>query len=236
LRGNFMAGKNTAVFGIYQSQPDVEYAVDALRSEGFRNTDISVLFADNKGTKDFAVEKNTKAPEGTAVGATTGGVIGGVLGWLAGIWYAGDSRCWPTRRRRTDCGCSDRHWCGRHDRRHSRCPDWHGLSGIRSQAVRRTYPKRRDSTQRALRRFQLDKKSKGNFGAHRCYGHCKHWRSSRRLAEDRQATASRKLKPEASRLQMPGGVLLQAALAPSFKARFMADFSVLALAAHDPRR
>jgi hypothetical protein len=80
-----MAGKNTAVFGIYQSQPDVEYAVDALRSEGFRNTDISVLFADNKGTKDFAVEKNTKAPEGTAVGATTGGVIGGVLGWLAGI-------------------------------------------------------------------------------------------------------------------------------------------------------
>jgi hypothetical protein len=80
-----MAGKNTAVFGIYQTQADVEYAVDALRSEGFRNTDVSVLFPDNKGTKDFAVEKNTKAPEGTAAGATTGGVIGGVLGWLAGI-------------------------------------------------------------------------------------------------------------------------------------------------------
>jgi hypothetical protein len=48
--------------------------VDALRSAGFRNTDVSVLFPDNKGTKDFAVEKKkkTKAPEGTAVGATTG--------------------------------------------------------------------------------------------------------------------------------------------------------------------
>ena len=61
-----MAGKNTAVFGIYQTQADVEYAVDALRAEGFRNADVSVLFPDNKGTKDFAVEKNTKAPEGTA--------------------------------------------------------------------------------------------------------------------------------------------------------------------------
>src|SRR5437868_15398110 len=80
-----MAGKNTAAFGIYQAQADVEYAVDALRAEGFRNTDVSVLFPENKGTKDFAVEKNTKAPEGTATGAATGGAIGGILGWLAGI-------------------------------------------------------------------------------------------------------------------------------------------------------
>ncbi|MBA3912986.1 MAG: DUF3341 domain-containing protein [Acidobacteriales bacterium] len=80
-----MAGKNTAAFGLYQTEADVEYAVDALRAEGFRNTDISVLFPDNRGTKDFAVEKNTKAPEGTATGATSGAVIGGALGWLAGI-------------------------------------------------------------------------------------------------------------------------------------------------------
>src|SRR6204780_4256970 len=80
-----MAGKNTAAFGIYQAQADVEYAVDLLRAEGFRNTDISVLLPENKGTKDFAVEKNTKAPEGTATGATTGAVLGGALGWLAGI-------------------------------------------------------------------------------------------------------------------------------------------------------
>jgi len=77
--------KNRAVFGIYRSQDEVEYAVDLLRAEGFRNTDISVLFSENQGTKDFAVEKNTKAPEGTATGATTGAVVGGTLGWLAGI-------------------------------------------------------------------------------------------------------------------------------------------------------
>jgi hypothetical protein len=49
-----MAGKNTAVFGIYRDRASVDGAVDTLRQEGFRNTDISVLFADNQGTKDFA--------------------------------------------------------------------------------------------------------------------------------------------------------------------------------------
>src|SRR5438094_69826 len=81
----FMTGKNTAAFGIYHSRKDAEFAVDTLRAEGFRNTDISVLFAENEGTKDFATEKHTKAPEGAATGATTGGVIGGVLGWLVGL-------------------------------------------------------------------------------------------------------------------------------------------------------
>ena len=80
-----MAGKNTAVFGIYRDQMNVENAVDALRQEGFRNTDISVLFPENEGTKDFAHEKHTKAPEGATTGATSGAVIGAGLGWLAGI-------------------------------------------------------------------------------------------------------------------------------------------------------
>lgn len=80
-----MAGKNTAVFGIYPSRLAVEEAVDHLRSAGFRNTDISVLFPDNQGTKDFAHEKNTKAPEGSTTGVVAGGIAGGVLGWLTGI-------------------------------------------------------------------------------------------------------------------------------------------------------
>src|SRR5437899_2349792 len=80
-----MAGKNTAVFGIYRDRSSVEYAVDVLRQENFRNTDISVLFPENQGTKDFAHEKNTKAPEGAATGAGSGAVIGGTLGWLTGI-------------------------------------------------------------------------------------------------------------------------------------------------------
>ena len=77
--------KNTAAFGIYSTRYGVENAVDALKTAGYRNTDISVLFPHNEGSKDFATEKNTKAPEGAATGAGTGAVIGGALGWLAGI-------------------------------------------------------------------------------------------------------------------------------------------------------
>jgi len=80
-----MAGKNTAVFGIYRDRRHAEQAVDALRAAGFRNSDVSVLLPDNAGTKDFAHEKNTKAPEGVTTGAASGGVLGGALGWLAGI-------------------------------------------------------------------------------------------------------------------------------------------------------
>src|ERR1700758_2401622 len=80
-----MAEKNIAVFGIYHTREAAEEAVDALRRAGFRNTDISALFPDNAGTKDFAHEKNTKAPEGATAGATSGAVVGGVLGWLTGI-------------------------------------------------------------------------------------------------------------------------------------------------------
>src|SRR5450432_1360069 len=80
-----MAGKNTAVFGIYPSYTAVEVGVDALREAGFRNTDISALFPENAGTRDFAHEKNTKAPEGATTGAGTGAVLGGAMGWLLGI-------------------------------------------------------------------------------------------------------------------------------------------------------
>ncbi len=76
---------NLSVFSIYRDKPAVEQAVDALRSAGFRNTDISVLFPESEGTKDFAFEKGTKAPEGVTAGAGSGIVVGGVLGWLAGI-------------------------------------------------------------------------------------------------------------------------------------------------------
>jgi hypothetical protein len=80
-----MAGKNTAAFGIYPDQTTVAEAVEAFKRSGFRNTDISVLFPENLGNKDFAHEKHTKAPEGAAAGASTGAIIGGALGWLAGI-------------------------------------------------------------------------------------------------------------------------------------------------------
>jgi hypothetical protein len=80
-----MAGKNTAVFGIYKSAESAESAVDSIIAAGFASSDISVLLPDTRSTKEFAHEKDTKAPEGTTAGVTTGGVIGGTLGVLAGI-------------------------------------------------------------------------------------------------------------------------------------------------------
>ncbi|HEY3827528.1 MAG TPA: general stress protein [Bryobacteraceae bacterium] len=80
-----MENKKTAVFGIYDSVAHAERAVDALVQSGFSSADISVLLPDSHTTRDFAHQKETKAPEGTATGVTTGGVIGGVLGVLTGI-------------------------------------------------------------------------------------------------------------------------------------------------------
>ena len=80
-----MAGKNTAVFGIYKTRSQAEQAVDRLMAAGYSNNDISVLLPDNTSSREFAHEKNTKAPEGAATGVATGGVVGGTLGLLAGI-------------------------------------------------------------------------------------------------------------------------------------------------------
>jgi hypothetical protein len=80
-----MANKNESVFGIYQTPTSAEMAVDRLVASGFSDQDVSVLMTDSYTTREFAHQKNTKAPEGTAVGVTTGGMLGGTLGLLAGI-------------------------------------------------------------------------------------------------------------------------------------------------------
>jgi hypothetical protein len=80
-----MAGKNTAVFGIFNTRGAVEDSLVTLKEAGFRNEDVSVLLPENLGNKDLATEKSTKAPEGAAAGAGSGAVIGGALGWLVGI-------------------------------------------------------------------------------------------------------------------------------------------------------
>ena len=74
-----------AVMCIVQSRSQAESIVSQLQSAGFLNSDISVLFPNKEGTKDFAHEHNTKAPEGAVAGAGTGGLLGGTLGLLAGI-------------------------------------------------------------------------------------------------------------------------------------------------------
>src|SRR5918911_4293693 len=74
-----------AVFCIATSEFQAESIVNELKVAGFSDNDISVLFPDKTGSKDFAHEHHTKAPEGATAGAGTGGVLGGALGWLVGI-------------------------------------------------------------------------------------------------------------------------------------------------------
>lgn len=74
-----------SVFCIATSRGQADRIVDQLKTANFSNNDISVLFPDKGTTRDFAHEKNTKAPEGAIAGAGTGGVVGGALGWIAGI-------------------------------------------------------------------------------------------------------------------------------------------------------
>jgi hypothetical protein len=74
-----------AVFCTVQSRAQAELAVDRLKSGGFQATNISVLLSNAEGSKEFAVDNKTKAPEGAATGAGAGAAIGGGLGWLAGI-------------------------------------------------------------------------------------------------------------------------------------------------------
>ena len=74
-----------AVFCIASNAGQAERIANDLRLAGFSGNDISVLFPDRSGTRDFAHEQHTKAPEGAATGAGTGGILGGGLGWLVGI-------------------------------------------------------------------------------------------------------------------------------------------------------
>src|SRR5437867_3319634 len=74
-----------SVLCIATSRVQAEVIADKLKNAGFSNDDISALFPDKTGSRDFAHEKGTKAPEGAATGAGGGAVLGGTLGWLAGI-------------------------------------------------------------------------------------------------------------------------------------------------------
>jgi len=74
-----------AVFCTVKSATQASQVADRLKSAGFTGNDISVLMSNKSGTKDFAIDNETKAPEGAAAGAGTGALVGGGLGWLAGI-------------------------------------------------------------------------------------------------------------------------------------------------------
>jgi hypothetical protein len=74
-----------SVICIAPNEPTASRIVENLKQSGFPDNRISALFADKSTTRDFAHEKNTKAPEGATAGAGAGGVVGGGVGLLAGL-------------------------------------------------------------------------------------------------------------------------------------------------------
>jgi hypothetical protein len=76
---------NASVYCTAKTVEQAESIVGDLKASGFMNDDISALLPDKHGTKDFAHEHNTKAPEGATAGGVAGLGVGAALGWLAGI-------------------------------------------------------------------------------------------------------------------------------------------------------
>jgi hypothetical protein len=77
-----------AVFGIARNESEAVNITDRLKTAGFSPNDISVLLPDKSGTRDFAHEQHTKAPEGAATGA------GGGARFSAAVWVC----CWGSGR------------------------------------------------------------------------------------------------------------------------------------------
>jgi hypothetical protein len=76
---------STSVFCLAASDMQANNIVQSLKLANFRMDDISVLYPDKNTSRDFAIAKGTKAPEGAAAGGATGVVVGGALGWMVGI-------------------------------------------------------------------------------------------------------------------------------------------------------
>lgn len=74
-----------AIVCTLDNRTQAEDAIRQLTAAGFGTNDISVLMSDAEGTKEFAHQHNTKAPEGAIGGAAAGGVLGGGLGLLIGL-------------------------------------------------------------------------------------------------------------------------------------------------------
>jgi hypothetical protein len=76
---------NASVYCTTKTVEQAENIVLELKQAGFTSNDISALLPDKRGTKDFAHEHNTKAPEGATTGGVAGLGVGAAVGWLAGI-------------------------------------------------------------------------------------------------------------------------------------------------------
>ena len=182
-----MSGRNTAVFGLYPDHANAENGVATLKQAGFRNTDISVLFPQNVGSKDFGHEKahegTGRRSDGSWVAARCWAVPwdgwSALVLWQSPAWVPSSlqDRSWPLWRGwawgrcRRDCGRAHRPWDAR----------------IRGQARPGAGSRRRNPPFRAFGRSGLDEARQGDPGEDRSAGYLLQRRVQRRLREERQA-------------------------------------------------
>ena len=124
-----------AVFCTVKSSEQASQVVERLRTAGFTGSDISVLMPNKSGTKDFAVNNETKAPEGAATGAGAGALVGGGLGWLAGIGALAIPGLGPLIAAGPIMAALDRRGGRWHSGWYHGCSHWHGHTGIRSEEI-----------------------------------------------------------------------------------------------------
>ena len=169
--------KKVSVFGLYPTVQRAESAVDELVASGFSNADVSVLMADNQGSK-FAHQKETKAPEGTATGVAAGG-IGGALGLLAGIGALAIPGVGPFIAAGPIMGAlAGLGVGGAIGRLVGACGDGH--SGVRSEALRGPAQRGRHPHVDSLRHVGRDHARQGHPEADGRRGHCVGRRGDRR--------------------------------------------------------
>lgn len=72
------------VSGIVANPFQARVISSRLRSAGFADADVSILFPRDFDASLHKLEEQSKAPEGAAIGAGAGGALGAALGWLMG--------------------------------------------------------------------------------------------------------------------------------------------------------
>ena len=73
-----------SVICMASSSDHADKIVCELMNYGFANEDISILFPDRMGVRDFAYAQSTRATDGASIGAGFGGAIGAVVGLALG--------------------------------------------------------------------------------------------------------------------------------------------------------
>ena len=82
-----MSNNKKRVTAIFENRNDAVMAMNSLETMGYSQNDLTLLVSENSWNKgeDLNIEQNTKAPEGTALGAGIGGVVGAVAAGLTTV-------------------------------------------------------------------------------------------------------------------------------------------------------